>query len=310
MGHASVKVVGIELSRKPKVIGFGEVTLDSKYLQKEGFQEPQMIAEAIQEAMRAATPHAIKPHEVYAAVAESLIFRKILELPVLGSPEEYQQVVRTEAAEYLPDSIENVELDYQVLGPVTPEGLQQVMVVAVGKRVIEDYMSVFSAAKLPLRAIDSKPTAVGRAIVSPEEKGAIILLDIGSESSSVSVYDQHAIWVTGTVNTGGSIFKDPDTGGIDEEKLPARLKQLSNNLLDELDHVLKFYANRTSRQDEVKELRLSGGGSLIPGIVEALQPEVSQKVTLGKPIIPVPENFDRRFNGALGSALYPLYDLI
>jgi type IV pilus assembly protein PilM len=310
IGHASVRVVGIELGRKPKITGFSEVAVDPKYLLREGFQDPKAIADAIQEAMHTATPHIIKPSAVYASISESQIFRKILELPVLGNAEEYQQVIRTEAAEYLPDSIENVELDYQMLGAVTPEGIQQVMVVAVAKRVIQDYTAVFSSAKLPLRAIDSKPAAVGRAIVAPEEKGAVILVDIGSESCSISVYDQHSIWVTGTVNMGANIFKDADTGTIDEEKLPTRLKQLSNNLLDELDHVLKFYANRTSRQDAVKELRITGGGSLTPGIAEILQPEVGQKVVLAKPIIPVPEGMDRRFNGALGSALYPLYDLI
>lgn len=310
-GHASVKVVGLELAHQPKVVGFAEVPVDPKYLQKEGFEDHALIGEALKEAMRSATPRPLKPFAAYAAVSERLVFRKILELPVLSGSEEYLQVIRTEASEFLPDSIDTVELDYQILGPGSSENLQEVMVVAVGKRVIQDYTAVFSTAKVALRGIDPKPSAVGRAVVGLPENDPIALIDVGSETSSLSIYDHHTIWVTGTVNMGGGLFKDAETGKLDEEKLPTHLKQLSTSLLDELDHVLKFYANRTSGQTAIKEVRLSGGGSmLVPGLVEALQAELDQKVVLSKAVIPIPDGLDRRFYGALGSALYPLYELL
>jgi type IV pilus assembly protein PilM len=303
LGHASVKVVGVRLGSKPTVVGCAEVPLEPRYLQKEGFEDPQMVAKAVREAMVAAK---LSATDVYAAISESLVFRKVLELPLNLSQQELEQVIRTQAAEYLPDSLDTVELDYQPLG-VTRE-TQQVMVVAVSKRVIQDYLAVFSSAKLPLRVIDTKPSAVGRAIVEPGEKGGIVLIDIGSEVTSISVYDQRKIWVAGTVNMGGSLFIDPATGKVDEERRADRTKRLVTTIVDELDHTLKFYSNRSANQDKVKEIRLSGGTSMSEGLCEAFAEVVDYKVTLGKSTVKMSDQCDRRFFGALGSALYPLYE--
>jgi len=240
-----------------------------------------------------------------------MVFRKILELPALGSAEEYRQVIRAQAADYLPDSIENVQLDYQILSQAPDaDNNQQVMVAAVGKRTIEDLLAVFKTAKLNLQGVDPKPSAVGRAIVAPQEKGSFILVDIGSENTSVSVYEEHKVWITGTVNLGGNLFRTPEGETVDADKHSINLKQLSSNILDEIDHVLKFYANRTAKQSMPKEIRLAGSGAVIEGITMALGKGVRQKVTIGKPIIAVPEGFTSNFYGALGSALYPLYELI
>lgn len=224
---------------------------------------------------------------------------------------EMEQVIRTQAASYLPDSLDAVELDYQILNrSVTKDQpIDEVMVVAVGKRVIEDYRQVFEAAKLSLRAIDPKPSSAGRAIVSPQETEPVLIVDIGSEMSSISVYGNHRVWVTGTVNMGASLFLGED-GQVDEEKLPTTVKRMTASLTDELDHVVKFFANRTSQHSELKEARITGRGASVAGLVEALGAELELKVVAARPVVAMPEVLDSRYYGALGSALYPLHELL
>ncbi|MBU6389397.1 pilus assembly protein PilM, partial [Patescibacteria group bacterium] len=204
---------------------------------------------------------------------------------------------------------ENMEVDYQLLGPLPDGTLQQIMVVAAGKKLIESYMAVFKEAKLSLQAIDAKPASVGRAIVGANEKEGILLLDITSTMSTVSIYEHGSIWVTGFVNSGGNVIRDEDTG----EVLPAAeqqsaIKRLVSSIADEVDHVLKFYHNRSVGQGKVKEIRVSGGGSLIDGILDDLKKTVDLPVQIGKATITVPSFCDRRFFGALGSALYVAYE--
>lgn len=311
IGHSSVKVVGIDLGKKiPQLIGFKEVAVDPKYLQKEGFDHLEVIAQALSEACKTAIPKPIYAKLAFASVSESLVFRKILELPVIPDPDELWQAILSESAQYLPNSVEDMEVDFQQLGKVSQDGIQQIMVVAVPKKIIQDYISIFNLAKLPIGAIDSKPAALGRAVISYKEKAAIILVDIGSEISTISLYDEQIIQVADTINTGGnSVRSKEDANSVEDDKLNEKIKRLSLEIQDEIEHVIKFYANRSLEQKKVQEVRVSGGGSMIPGVIEQLGSEIELPVVAAKSIISLPPFCDRRYFGALGSAFYPLYDL-
>ncbi len=308
IGHASVKVVGVSVSRRPRVVGFADVPVDTKYLAKEGTVDPALVAQALQQAMRTAFPRAIHAQEAYASVSEGIVFRKILEVPISVTIDEMANVVRAEVVEYLPDDIANLEIDYQILGEL-PGELQQVMVVAVDKKVVSNFLEIAKLAKLKLKALDPKPSAVGRAIVLPRDTSPVILVDIGAQMTSISIYAQHAVWVTGSVNMGSDTIRNPETGELDPKK-EVKLERLVDGIVDELTHVVKFYQNRASGEQEIKQIRLSGGGALLEGVVVAIKNQVKQEVLLGSPILPLPQGADSRFIGALGCALYTLYDLV
>ena len=309
IGHASVKVVGIELGSQPTFLGCKEITLDPKFLQKEGFDNPILVGQALREAMRTAAPKPIVANQAYSTVSESLVFRKVIEMPFLSNAQELNAAIRIEASQYLPDNIDSVELDYQLLGALPDGNTQQVMIVAIPRKIIQEHLAVFDAAKIKIRGIGIKPEALGAALVKLTEKEAVMIVDIGSEMSSVSIYHNKVIRVTGTVNMGGNMLKDPSTGELDQGEWDAKLKRLVTTLLDEIEHVQKFYINRSISTSEVKELRLSGGGSMAVGLQEALAKEVEgMKVVLGQPVISIPAFCDRRFTGALGSALSPLFE--
>jgi type IV pilus assembly protein PilM len=310
IGHSSVKVVGLEVSgSQAKFIGCKEITMDPKYLQKEGFENAELIGQALREAMRTAAPHALATNPTaYSAISESLVFRKVLDLPLIDDQDELLSAIRLEATEYLPESPDNMEIDYQLLGLNPDSTMQQVMIVAVSKKIIQDYLAVFVAAKLPIKAIDTKPAAVARSVVKPTEMETILLVDIGSEISTISLYSEGVIRVTGSLNIGGNIIRDDETMEIEEDKKDEHIKRLATSIADEIDHVIKFYTNRTVNQKKIKEIRLAGGGSMIAGVLEAIKKETDFEVTSGQAIITLPPFCDRRFLGALGCALYPVFE--
>lgn len=309
IGHASVKVVGLALGRRPQFLGCKEITMDPKYLEKEGFADPRLIGQALQEAMRTAAPHAIVANEAYSTVSESLVFRKVVELPPLPHVDELEEAVRLEATQFLPDSLDNMYLDYQMLSSVGESGMQQVMVVAVPRKVIQDHLAVFSAAHIHIKGIGVKPGALGAALVRPNEPDAVMIVDIGSEVSTISVYNRRVIWVTAAINTGGNLLKDEDSGQVDEAHYAEKSKRLANALIDEIEHVQKFFLNRAAgTSGSLKGILLTGGGSMTVGLLEQIQSMTELQVAPGESVIAVPPFCDRRFIGALGSALSPLYE--
>lgn len=308
IGHSSVKVVGISVGKKPTFIGCKEITMDPKYLQKEGFDNTALIGQALREAMRSAAPKPITANIAYSAVSESLVFRKVLDLPVLPTEDELVDAMHMEVIQYLPNPIEDMELDYQKLGVSTEGNTQQIMVVAVNRKIIQDYLAVFDAAKMTVRAIGDKPAALARAVISPKEEDAIVMVDIGSEICTVSLYEEGIIRVTGSLNIGGNIIRNSQSHEVDEEKLAEHIKRLANGVIDEVEDVVKFFTNRTVHQKKVKEIRVTGGGSMIAGVPEAIAKATDFKVVTGESIIALPPFCDRRFLGALGCALYPMHN--
>jgi type IV pilus assembly protein PilM len=309
LGHASIKVVGLSVGKNPKVVGFAEMQVPPKSLDKESLENPAEAAAALKDALKMATPRAIKAKEAYLSVSESLVFRKIMEVPRNVSEAELPTVVRAAVVEFLPDDIESLELDYHPLPTPKEAVTQQVMVVAVNKKVVEQYLAVAKMAGLVVCAIDPKPSALLRAVIGPKVTEPIVIANVGAEMSTLALCADQVVWVASTVPTGGDSLKNPDTGQVDEEKREEKLKRLVSSLADELDHVVKFYANRGSgTAAAIKEVRLVGSGSLIQGIEAALAMETGLKISLGQPLISVPEHFDRRFMGAMGSALYPMFE--
>jgi type IV pilus assembly protein PilM len=310
LGHASIKVVGLATGKNPRVTGCTEVMVNPSALQKDGLEDPT-AAEALKEALRSAQPKSIKTKEAYISIAESQVFRKILEVPRDLEGDELEQVLRSTVVEYLPDDISLLEIDYQPLTIQKESDVRPVMVVAVSKKAIEQYLVVAKKVGLHVHAIDPKPSALARALISPRKTEPIVIVDIGSEMTSISLSANQTVWVAGTVNVGGNLLKDDATGEIDEDRKEEKIKWLASTISDELGHVIKFYANRAPGGSvQPEEVRVTGGGSLIDGVEKAISEQAGISAVLGKPVVPVPENFDRRFMGALGSALYPVYETL
>ena len=305
IGHSTVKVVGLVIhGHKVSFTGCKMTKIDPQYVKKDGFTNTQVVAQVIREALAAAAPRAVKAGAAFALLPESILFRRVLELPASMAAEELEGIVRLEAAEYLPSPLEEMELDFSPLG-LLPDGKeQQIMVVAAPRKIVEDYWVAFKQAKLQLQAIDPKPSSLARACIPFDHKEPVILVDIGSETTSISVWDRGMIQVTSALNVGAEVLKDPATGEIDEEKEPALLKNMVTSIVEELEHVSKFYSNRRTT-DEIMDIRLSGGGSLAPGVDKYFEAAIDgAKISFCQPIIQVPPFCDRRFLGAIGAALY------
>ena len=255
IGHSSVKVVGFSLENTPRLIGCKEVVMDPKYLHKEGFNDPAAIGKAIREAMLTAAPHTISSKVLaYAAISESLVFRKIIDMPLSVTSENMREALLLEAGQYFPESIETMEVDFQIFQATPGSSTQQVIIMAVSKQIIQEYLAVFAAAKIEIKAIDTKPAAIARAIIGETDKNdTFIIVDIGSEISTVSLYDQGFIKVTGIVNMGGNVIRETESLQlIEEDKQALRLKKLAVAISEEVSHVLKFYVNRSTKQNTVK----------------------------------------------------------
>jgi len=297
IGHAAIKVAGVKRGARPSFVGCKAIEIDSQAVKKDGFENIGMIADKLMQAVHEAAPRAIHTGLASVVLPEAIIFRKIIDLPAEVAQEELSGVVRLQAAEYLPAPLEDMELDYRLVGFSADKTTQQVMVVAAGKKIINDYCAVFNKAKLELIAIDTKPAAIGRAGIKPDAEEMVIMVDIGSEVSTISAHHGGVVQVTSTLNQAANSLLDPATGQIDEEKGASLTKRLAQGLSDEIEHVIKFYTNRSLSAvgGSGMSIRIAGGGSLVAGIDQIISQELALPVQFAEPILTVHAFYNRRY---------------
>src|SRR5512139_836439 len=83
----------------------------------------------------------------------SSVIIKRISLPEM-SEEDLSESIKFEAEQYVPFDIEDVNLDFQIIGPKEEPGQMDVILVAVKKDIINEYISVIKEAGLNPTIVD------------------------------------------------------------------------------------------------------------------------------------------------------------
>jgi len=210
IGHGSIKVMQVaDMAGKPlrgthpKVIGYGFTTFD-KSAQEDGvIVQPEVIAKAALDLFQHHLTGDITTRRVALAIPTYRTFTRSLQLPKLKT-KELAEAVQLEAEQYISMPLEELYLDYEITRQ-TEENLE-LFVVAVPQTIVDSYLDL--AQLLGLEAVVLEPTlsSSGRLFSVDEQSDvATFIIDFGSLSSDISVFDQHVL-ATATVQGGGVNF--------------------------------------------------------------------------------------------------------
>src|SRR5918994_1452734 len=134
--------------------------------------------------------HSFKGKAVYLGVANQKVVVRLLDFPRM-SPEDLKSAIGFEAQDHIPMPIDEAVLDYVVLGP-QEEGsnLDRILIVAAQQDMISRYSSALRAAGLRPEGVDVKALSLLRSTLPVslfDDEGAILMLDIGAEITSLVV---------------------------------------------------------------------------------------------------------------------------
>ena len=125
--------------------------------------------------------------------ASSVITKRIV-LPGGLREQEMEVQVEAEANQYIPFALEEVNLDFQVIGPAGDSDDVEVLIAASRKKKVEDRVAAAEAAGLKAQVVDVESFASQAAfeLVAKNIKGGIegkiiALVDIGATSLDVTV---------------------------------------------------------------------------------------------------------------------------
>lgn len=318
IGFESIKIVATRhTGLKRQVLGMIDIPIDEPVIESDKIKDKSKIAELIKKGLTVAKPHAIRGKQAVTVMPEFLVFSKTIQLPKMEEAE-LKAAARNQSQQYIPVSLDDVNLDSQVLITHPDEPLVDVLVVATPKVLVSEYLETFRLAGLEILAIETKSIATTRSVIGPADNGGVLILEIGSSNSRISLVDNKQIRFVSTVNIGGDQLIRPLVSGElsreDFKKAKYEVgipKDISGaavplaKLAEDITQAIRYHQNRDYKASRIEQIRLCGHGSLIPGLKEALENEIKIKTVLATfNVDNLPKELDQRYAVSLGLSMY------
>ena len=307
ISSSSVKLV--ELSQEPKNAGYIIERYAIEALPKDAVSDGNInnldaLAETLQRAWKRLGTR-IKNVSV-ALPAAAVITKKIL-LPAGMRDEDLEYQVESEANQYIPFALDEVNLDFQVLGPAPGNADEiEVLLAASRKANVEDRVAAAQAADLKVVVVDVEPYAAETAfsqiraqLPDGAEDKCVALVDIGASVMNVNVLRNGQSIYTRDQQIGGEQLTQQiqNAFGMTAEQaeaakrsgdLPANydsevLSPFRENLVMEIARALQFFFTSSQHYNEIDYIVLAGGCAVLPGLDDAVATRTQVSTMVANP---------------------------
>lgn len=244
------------------------------------------VAEAVRRAWKRLST--TTRNAALALPAGAVITKKII-LPADLRETDMEIQVESEANQYIPFAIDEVNLDFQVLGPAPgSEGEVEVLIAASRKEKVEDRVAVAEAAGLKPVVMDVESFASQAALdliraQLPEggRNRIVALVDAGANMLKTAVYRNEVLLYSREQPFGGNQLTQDiarqygmnadeaesakRTGSLPENFEVDLLRPFMDSLALEVSRALQFFFTSTT-YNQVDHVILAGGCAVIPGL--------------------------------------------
>ena len=236
-------------------------------------------------------------HVAMALPASAVITKKII-LPGGMSEAELEIQVESEANQYIPFSLDEVSLDFCVVGPsATSSGDVEVLIAASRKEKVQDRQGLAEAAGLKPVVVDvesyASRLATARLIENLPNKGVdtmVALFEVGALTTSMQVIRNDEVLYERDQAFGGAQLTQlivrqygfsPEeaeskkrSGELPDDYESGVLKPFVESMAQEIGRALQFFFTSTPH-NKVDYVMLAGGSSALPGLTESVTQQTS-----------------------------------
>lgn len=237
--------------------------------------------------------------------AASVITKKII-VPGGQREEELALQVESEANQYIPFALDEVNLDFQVLGPApnSPEEVE-VLIAASRKEKVEDRVAAAQAAGLKaiIMDVESYATQTAFELIAPQLPGngrdqTIAIVDIGASMMHINVlHNNQSVYLREQSFGGNQLTQETQrryslsaeeaelakrNGGLPENYESEVLQPFMDTLALEVTRALQFFFSST-QFNRVDHILLAGGCAMIPGLDEAVSSRTQVSTMIANP---------------------------
>lgn len=304
IGTSSIKVVELsKFGNRYKLENYGEFKAVGLYekpfrtFEKNNLVlSSQDIAKSISAILKEAD---IKTKKVSFSIPDFSSFFTWFDLPPM-TKNEISQAVRYEARQHIPIPLSEVTLDWQIVeGKVSSKSHSKlkILLVVVPNEVINQYQKIANFCHLQLQSLEAEVFGFSESLVK-NEKGVIVLIDIGARSTTCSIVDNGVLKRSYSFDISGNQLTENVSHALgisykEAEKIKKNQgisegSSLREILLPLIDLILIEIRKTSSsfyqvESKKIEKVILGGGTALLPGIKEYFFSQLKKEIVIANP---------------------------
>lgn len=238
------------------------------------------------------------------AVSGSAVITKIIDMDMALSDVEREAQIRLDADQYVPYPLEDVNLDFEVLGPsLVSDDMVQVLLAASRSENVDQRVDALTFGGMQTKVMDIESHAIERAFGLmvdnlPGLPELVALVDIGHNQTTLYVAKNGEFIYSREQLFGGAQLTEAiqNRYGLSSEEAalskrertlpddyyPEILTPFIENTIQQITRSLQFYFS-SSQYSNIDHVVLAGGSSSIPGLAGMAQQKLGVTVSIANP---------------------------
>lgn len=297
IGTSSIKLVSLSNDREGgfSMDDFGVYALDGDVFAQNAISKPELVSDKLKEI---AGRHNLAGKKVVTSIPAPALFTKRQRVPRL-SLNDLKEHIEFEASNFIPHGSESVYLDFHIIGP-SGKSHYDVMVVAVKREIVDSFLSVFQAAELSVGVVDVDQFALQNVfeINYPADIGqTVALVNIGSRYTGINICRDGQCLLTGDVGLGSRNLSDEIAESKEvslaeaealkcapDESVKEMVQEFVEYAASELSRQISYFWSASGVDGGIDKILISGGGSLLQGLAQAIEQEAATPTSVLNPV--------------------------
>jgi type IV pilus assembly protein PilM len=301
IGSHTVKAVELELqsNRSHRLVNWGISAPLAEAIVDGEIMDRQLVTDAISNLLES---RGIRSRNVVAAVSGRAVIVKKITMNRL-SAEDAQQAVYWEAEQHVPYDINDVSLDFEILGAAPNDPKQmQVLLVAAKKDMVLSFSDLIREAGLQPLIVDVDSFAAQNALAANYDfatEDVIAILNIGSEITNINITQGGVPYFTKDLQVGGDAFiegaqrkfnlsqaeaaaavRGESGSGIEIQPV---IEQACEGVATALERA-QAYLRTAGEAGPISRIMLCGGSAMTPGVSEFLNRRFGVPADIANPL--------------------------
>jgi type IV pilus assembly protein PilM len=303
---SSTAVKLLELSQSGprfRVECYAVVPLPPHAVVEKNIADVEAVGSAISRAVKLS---GTKTRNAAVAVAGSSVITKVIVMPDSLTDDEMATQIELEADQYIPYPMEEVNLDFEVIGPSEKKNESVDVLLAASRsenvdvRVAAVELGGMTAKIVDVEAyaLETAFTLLGQQLPDNGAGKTIAVVDIGATMTTLNVlHDFNIIYTREQVFGGKQLTEEiqrryglsyeeagmaKKQGGLPDNYVPEVLNPFKEAMTQQVSRSLQFFFS-SSQYNSVDHIVLAGGCASIPGVDELIEEKIGTSTSIANP---------------------------
>jgi type IV pilus assembly protein PilM len=316
IGSSTLKIAQLmDMKKGYRLEKFGVKQLAPELIVEGTIMDAARVIDAIRELV---AEQKMKIKDVALSISGHSVIVKKIAIPSM-TEEELEESIKWEAEQYIPFDINDVNVDFHILGQVeSPEGQSQmsILLVAAKKDKLNEYTSLVTELGLNPAVVDVDAFAIENMYevnYDFKEGEVTVLVNIGASVMNVNILKNGTSTFTRDISIGGNRYtemlqkelnlgyeeaekakRSETTEGLNTDALMNVINAVNSEIASEISRSIDYFKT-TSTSENVDKIVLCGGSSKAKGLTQFLNERLGVQVEIADPFKNItvdPKRFD------------------